>query len=809
MTRSEYRFKRPCCPALTIAFVALLGGMVVPAASQDRRPAGSTPTSTATSREAATPLAQKAMLHAFYAKRRDPRMLLEQMHFFTLVADGADATEVEEALLAKRAEWAGLTSTAASGRYELGKWTKATLLTGARALSQHYKLGSAGVEPMKAAIESVEGWLSGAAVSRAAHRRLEQERNQLGDGSEEDAYGAVVAGFSNLPPAVQEVWCRAFCGVYGFRPDATDSEVMDNYPEFRDSENLARILERTEREATTNELVLRVLSDLHEDRHSARVAADRERETEEGRRRRQVEREGEHAAVDLLASFASPELASQIRAVNGAVFAVREAAESFEEARRIGADLNLASITLAWNAVGAATVLASALMDSSPSIDEVILEEVGKLREDVHILRMEVRDGFNRVGGDMRTGFETAREHLDLVYEDVIAGLDILRRENGGGFRDVIKRFEDSEERLQEIAGVQLDMLVHLANGIERLSRKHDIDVEAECERSYSPPVDRMTATRFADCRRRYELWGHELDKQDDREELARSTRLERLKSGTPAERMALSFAEFKRLLKLAGRGERAERLARTVVDPMEWFDVVDAHDRLLWQYPELVSEPFRAEMEEFADEMDAQRRALMDYAEVIVEELQAFLDDRRDNVFAELFEEVWNREAVNELLTETVGGASDNLLECYWAAVRRPRGIQALGTESCEPDAAELLGSEGFRDVELGLAMAALDIRSWLAFAFDDRVYRSEVLYAVVAGLIGLPDVRQMIESVGLRSSMWSWTLFDDVDALIENLENELRSGSMREVVARGYGHRVLTGMRFGNLDRQGDAGE
>ena len=118
------------------------------------------------------------------------------------------------------------------------------------------------------------------------------------------------------------------------------------------------------------------------------------------------------------------------------------------------------------------------------------------------------------------------------------------------------------------------------------------------------------------------------------------------------------------------------------------------------------------------------------------------------------------------------------------------------------------LLGSEEFKDIARDMSIANAYLRSWLTLAFDEAL-GSDVVAAIALGQIGFPDLVQMTQDFadytehsvtggGLRPL----ALVDIVTERVRMLKAILKSEAMRKVVEHGYGHRILTGTRFDNLD-------
>ena len=104
---------------------------------------------------------------------------------------------------------------------------------------------------------------------------------------------------------------------------------------------------------------------------------------------KRVEMEGYRSALGLAATFigfSNKKLGQQTFAVGDAVFQAYDAIEAFKQVLGRSKFLsdhvtNLASLTLSANLVGAAITLVGAFVDTGPTADEIIIEQLGKLRQ--------------------------------------------------------------------------------------------------------------------------------------------------------------------------------------------------------------------------------------------------------------------------------------------------------------------------------------------------------------------------------------------------------------------------------------------
>ena len=110
------------------------------------------------------------------------------------------------------------------------------------------------------------------------------------------------------------------------------------------------------------------------------------------------------------------------------------------------------------------------------------------------------------------------------------------------------------------------------------------------------------------------------------------------------------------------------------------------------------------------------------------------------------------------------------------------------------------LKANDDFQAMERKLALGNLYVRSWLGLSFDKVKGRSGVLSAIMAGRVGFPRLAVMLESS--TDDLLPGGMAAKVTKKVEEFEKVLGSERMRDVAKYGYGHRILTEMRFENID-------
>lgn len=120
-----------------------------------------------------------------------------------------------------------------------------------------------------------------------------------------------------------------------------------------------------------------------------------------------------------LAGFVDPDLAGQIAVVGDSAIQIADslngwltAVSGMDTLTEAGA---LSTVIMTGNVLGAVMNVVSLFGDSAPTPDQLILEEIGKLRQEVSELRSEMHDRFDRIDEELNAIYSTMQERFDLI----------------------------------------------------------------------------------------------------------------------------------------------------------------------------------------------------------------------------------------------------------------------------------------------------------------------------------------------------------------------------------------------------------
>jgi hypothetical protein len=123
--------------------------------------------------------------------------------------------------------------------------------------------------------------------------------------------------------------------------------------------------------------------------------------------------------VANLISFIDPEFGQNLSVAGDAAVQIADALNGWLTATSglsALADVSsLSTIVMTGNVLGAVMNVINLFGDSGPSPDQMILEEIGKLRQEVNQLRTEMHDRFDRIDEELNQIYSTMQERFDLI----------------------------------------------------------------------------------------------------------------------------------------------------------------------------------------------------------------------------------------------------------------------------------------------------------------------------------------------------------------------------------------------------------
>ena len=118
-----------------------------------------------------------------------------------------------------------------------------------------------------------------------------------------------------------------------------------------------------------------------------------------------------------LADVVDPEFAYQLSTVGNSTLQVAESLNSWMQTiaglGKLGGAFS--TIVMSGNVLGAVMNVVSLFGDSGPTIDQMILEEIGKLRRQVDKLRTEMHSRFDRIDEELNEIYVTMQDRFDLI----------------------------------------------------------------------------------------------------------------------------------------------------------------------------------------------------------------------------------------------------------------------------------------------------------------------------------------------------------------------------------------------------------
>jgi hypothetical protein len=136
----------------------------------------------------------------------------------------------------------------------------------------------------------------------------------------------------------------------------------------------------------------------------------------------QLKLQASASALDLLSTlvgFSDPKLANEMKTVGNSALQIGESVNGWMKAvaglSTLDKVTSLSTVVATGNIVGAVMNVVSLFGESAASPDQMILVEIGKLRQQVSEMRNEMHDRFDRVDQQLNTIYTTMQDRFDLI----------------------------------------------------------------------------------------------------------------------------------------------------------------------------------------------------------------------------------------------------------------------------------------------------------------------------------------------------------------------------------------------------------
>jgi hypothetical protein len=123
--------------------------------------------------------------------------------------------------------------------------------------------------------------------------------------------------------------------------------------------------------------------------------------------------------LSTLTGFLDPEFGEDFAVLGNAALDIGTAVQGLMTASAglsaLGDIASLGTVVMTGNVLGAVMNVVSLFGDDGPSPEQMILEEIGKLRQEVNQLRGEMHDRFDRIDEELNTIYTGMMERFDLI----------------------------------------------------------------------------------------------------------------------------------------------------------------------------------------------------------------------------------------------------------------------------------------------------------------------------------------------------------------------------------------------------------
>ena len=515
--------------------------------------------------------------------------VIAKMHaYHKLAGEGRDDKAIRKELHAIDRRFARNSAASGAGPTTKAAWGTAFGVAGGT-ITRSWQIGAGGK-----VVGELLADIYHEATGQGRQARTEQRRAQrlLGEGARTTVENALATC------AKSAICMRDFRTRFGTRvgPGEDMEQIGRQMPELAEFKSVLEIEKATERNAALIDFarekiqvaeaeLTQAIATAHKETlvGQARIEAKLEAAWMRERRREQelnaaavaqVKMEGLHSAAYIastLVGFADPVAGRRLGAVAQATFEIYGAVKKFQTVSKLADGLTgFAGAALAGNVLGAGLALIGTFVDMGPTHDEILRDEVGKLREQVQALHRDMHGRFDRV--DLQLG---------KIYEGLARGFETIELLMERGDRRTWQQLADIQQELERHAD-ELRGLRHLAiSQVDMLLARLDATEIGSCVQMKEDFNTMPDESWFAQCLGKIRA-------------LVTSRHLEGLqlseRDGNPIDNLVdfperstgLAVQQFAAMLP-----EATLVLPTRVVGPQAWWAFAEAHDRMMSDWPQ------------------------------------------------------------------------------------------------------------------------------------------------------------------------------------------------------------------------------
>ena len=343
----------------------------------------------------------------------------------------------------------------------------------------------------------------------------------------------------------------------------------------------------------------------------------------------QIKIEGLRAAGYVLTTvvrIADEEVGKNLSAVVNFTFDLYDAVDTFEKVSgEFGSLTSFAAAALTGDFLSAGLKLVSAFIDTGPTADEMILEEIGKLREQVESVRREMHGRFDRVD-----------ERLAVIHRDMREGMWKLEELLRSGNRDILQALSTIREDLESHEGRMQSILREVLGQAKRIIVRQDAYALESClQLKYITNTGSIAERQFTDCLARFHAIATADTFETDQMDVGRFLELRKRRGDLASFSDRLSNAAFRGFKMFSPDAS----LPAYVVGPLAWFSLADRTDQFMLDWPQYAASVDSAATS-YSGKMNRYREDLRTYARALENDYEKFRS-RDSSAIGALFAEL------------------------------------------------------------------------------------------------------------------------------------------------------------------------